>query len=308
MKKIFAVLWLLASNMTLLNAQSMEVYKDRVKKAQSLYEQKQYRAAAVAYNTAFTEMGRGMIPDRYNAACSWALAGEKDSAFSQLSRIVLATHYSDYLQMNVDPDLAALRNDARWEALLDMIRSNRQAKEPVHNQELLYTLDSVYILDQRDRRMLEQQNGAASPGVITLKKNIVVNDSLNLITVKAILDKHGWPPRSEIGDDGARTIFLVIQHADYLTQKQYLGRVKEAVDRKDIPSQFACLLTDRILMQEGKPQIYGSQVVRDSNTGKYIVYRLADPENVDKRRAAAGMIPIADYVRAWGITWKSAEK
>jgi len=34
------------------------------------------------------------------------------------------------------------------------------------------------------------------------------------------------------------------------------------------------LLQDRILMREGKPQIYGSQIINDPDTGEQIVYEI----------------------------------
>jgi hypothetical protein len=30
---------------------------------------------------------------------------------------------------------------------------------------------------------------------------------------------------------------------------------------------------------------------------------LEDPDNVDKRRAAVGLEPLADYVKSWDIEW-----
>jgi hypothetical protein len=30
---------------------------------------------------------------------------------------------------------------------------------------------------------------------------------------------------------------------------------------------------------------------------------LADPDNVDKRRAEVGLTPLAEYVKHWGIKW-----
>ena len=49
-------------------------------------------------------------------------------------------------------------------------------------------------------------------------------------------------------------------------------------------------LTDRVLVGEGKPQRYGTQL--ENKDGKLTPYPLEDPENVDERRRAIGMSPL----------------
>jgi hypothetical protein len=55
-------------------------------------------------------------------------------------------------------------------------------------------------------------------------------------------------------------------------------------------------------MRQGKKQIYGSQVVKDSK-GSWIVHPIEDPANVDKRRLEIGLIPIKDYLIRMGVIW-----
>jgi len=52
-------------------------------------------------------------------------------------------------------------------------------------------------------------------------------------------------------------------------------------------------MLDRILSDEGKPQLYGSQIV----DGK--LYELDSLETVDQRRAEMGMSPLADYLKMY---------
>jgi hypothetical protein len=51
----------------------------------------------------------------------------------------------------------------------------------------------------------------------------------------------------------------------------------------------------------GKRQIYGSQVSLGPQ-GSYVL-PLEDPDNVDKRRAAVGLPPIAEYLKHYQIQW-----
>jgi len=55
------------------------------------------------------------------------------------------------------------------------------------------------------------------------------------------------------------------------------------------------LMKDRMLMDEGKPQIYGSQI----KNGK--LYKLENPETVNERRKEMGLEPIEDYLKYFNI-------
>ena len=64
-----------------------ERYLYFISHAQYLDEQKAYMTSATAYDSAFREMGgNGRPRDFYDAACSWALAGNADNAFFYLDK------------------------------------------------------------------------------------------------------------------------------------------------------------------------------------------------------------------------------
>ena len=54
-------------------------------------------------------------------------------------------------------------------------------------------------------------------------------------------------------------------------------------------------LTDRVLLAEGTKQRYGTQVTVVD--GKWTPRPLEDEAHVDKRRAAAGLSPLAEYLK-----------
>src|ERR1700739_1073388 len=71
-------------------------YFTLAEKALSYYYAKDYKKSAITYSLAFkANDGKGTVEDRYNAACSWALANYPDSAFFQLNKIVSKGHMSD---------------------------------------------------------------------------------------------------------------------------------------------------------------------------------------------------------------------
>ncbi|RME02147.1 MAG: tetratricopeptide repeat protein, partial [Deltaproteobacteria bacterium] len=90
-----------------------------------LHQQQDYKAAIDAYRKA---MARGVNAAicAYDIACAHALLGEKDQAFEWLEKIDPAEFesFADYLE--TDSDLATLRDDPRFQALLERIEGKPQ--------------------------------------------------------------------------------------------------------------------------------------------------------------------------------------
>ena len=122
-----------------------------------------------------------------------------------------------------------------------------------------------------------------------------------------MLDEYGWLGFDKVGRMGAMTIFLVIQHSPLPVQQKYLPMMREAVAKKQASASSLALLEDRVALREGKKQIYGSQVFTDTVTRKNFVAPLEDPDNVDKRRAAVGLGPLAAYLKEFDIEWNLEE-
>lgn len=282
-------------------------YSANVRIADSLYNAGNYLNSGKTYSMAFAANGwKGLSNHRYNAACSWALAGVPDSAFFQLERIAQKANYTNYGHISTDADLKTLHEDVRWKPLLDLILQNKEKAEVNLNKPLAAKLDSIYVDDQKYRQELnemEKKYGWESKEMQDQWKIISEKDSINLIKVRANLDQYGWLGPDVVGGQGNMTLFLVIQHADLQTQVKYLPMMREAVKNGKAQGSNLALLEDRVALGMGKKQIYGSQIGRDESTNLYYVSPLEDPDNVDKRRAEVGLGPLADYVSRWNIKW-----
>lgn len=144
-------------------------------------------------------------------------------------------------------------------------------------------LDEVYETDQGNRR-----------GDVPFSK-WAKDDHHNQELVISIIEKCGMPTLDEVSEHQMNALWLVLQHSDHDLQKKYWPQVKQAVENGDLKKSQYALMKDRLLMSEGKPQLYGSQIYN----GK--LYKLADPDSVDHWRAEMGMEPLADYLRRFGI-------
>lgn len=288
-------------------AQEQERYDALIREGYALYEQKQFAASAARYSAAFEVLGwKGYPNDRYNAACSWALAGAPDSAFFNLQRLAEKMDYANLKQVSADPDLSSLHADPRWGPLLDMVEANKERQEKNLDRPLAALLDSIHEEDQGLRQQIEEveaKYGRDSEEMQAHWRRMREKDSLNLIVVSRILDERGWLGQDVVGRTGNSTLFLVIQHADLPVQEKYLPIMRDAVKKGDARGSDLALLEDRVLMRNGKRQIYGSQIGRFPDTGEYYLSPLEDADNVDKRRAAMGLQPLATYLLNWDMTW-----
>lgn len=311
MKKltVLTILTLLVFNFTF--GQDREKYAELINTAWSLYESKDYLKSGEKYSEAFVVLsGKGMVNDRYNAACSWALANKPDSAFVQLFEISKNGNYTNYAHITTDPDLNSLHNDERWSKLIAIVKVNKEKAEANFDKPLVTILDTIYQEDQKYRQQIkgiEEKYGWESDEMKNHLKIINEKDSINLIKVKKILDERGWLGADVIGNQGNSTLFLVIQHADIKTQEKYLPMMREAVSKGNARASSLALLEDRVALRKGEKQIYGSQVGRDQETGEYYVLPLIDPDNVDKRRAEVGLGTIQEYISNWGMIWNVEE-
>lgn len=128
-------------------------------------------------------------------------------------------------------------------------------------------------------------------------------DSTNLVMVETLIAQYGWMGKSFVGDRGNSTLFLVIQHADLETQLRYFPLLQKSVEMGESQPSHLALLHDRILMRQGKKQIYGSQVIFNSK-GEQEFYPIEDEKNVNIRRAKMGMQPLEEYANYFGIDYK----
>ena len=121
-------------------------------------------------------------------------------------------------------------------------------------------------------------------------------DSTNLASVSRILDTYGWP--SGLSDEANQAIFLVIDHSDLKIMNKYIGLFRDAVEKGYLSMNDLVTMEDRMLMNAGKPQKYGTQAYSLVEDGKTVIYiwPVEDPDKLDALRKSVGLIPIESYL------------
>jgi hypothetical protein len=131
MKKIIPILLCFIWTTTIFGQKVTSEYNAFVKKADSLYNVKDYKNSGIAYSSAFKTLGnKGQTKDRYNAARSWALANVPDSAFDCLFRIVKKRLITNSDTIINEKDFKTLQADKRWQKLLDLVKLHNEYKVP----------------------------------------------------------------------------------------------------------------------------------------------------------------------------------
>ncbi len=275
-------------------------------RANRSYLEKSFQASALSYDSAFQSAdGKGRPEDLYNAACCWALAGDPGKAFLYLDMAARKGKWSALDNTLKDKDLTSLHSDKRWDDIISRIRLNSLEKGNRIEKPLEDTLNKVYSDDQDSRLKIdsiEKRFGFQSPQMDSLWKVIGEKDSVNLEIVTGILKRKGWQGPDEVGGRASMAVFLVIQHSDSLTQVTWLPAMRAAVQQGKARAEDLALLEDRVLTEQGKGQLYGSQVKQDS-TGKAVFFPIQDEPNVNRRRAAVGLGSLEDYARYFGIDY-----
>jgi uncharacterized protein DUF6624 len=167
------------------------------------------------------------------------------------------------------------------------------AANPTLRQELLNRVQQ----DQAIRNELISK-GIQNPDKALLARMQTI-DSENTARMKTIIKQHGWPGPDLVCKDGTEAAFLLVQHADYEFQKQVLPLVRQAYQSHKLSGQNYALLLDRVLVRDGKPQVYGTQAKSFDHWKGHepVLEPIEDEGNVDKRRAEVGLPPLAEYFK-----------
>lgn len=110
-----------------------------------------------------------------------------------------------------------------------------------------------------------------------------------------IVAEHGWPGLALVGIRGAEAAWLLAQHADLDDQRVFRPLLQAAVQAGDATVLQLAFLDDRIAMREGRPQWYGTQMIRQG-TSLFRLYEVEEPDTLDARRAEIGLGPVADQL------------
>ena len=172
------------------------------------------------------------------------------------------------------------------------------------------TLEIVYEDDQslrKEYQKVEKEFGWNSQQAKDLWAKQEILDSINIVKVTSIIDKYGWLGINEVGENGNSALFLVLQHSDLNTQLEYLPVLEKATEKGKATKSELAYFKDRVLLRQGKKQVYGTQYEWDDEKKEYYLASVIEPEKLNERRESVGILSIEEYYetylnREWNLS------
>jgi hypothetical protein len=115
-------------------------------------------------------------------------------------------------------------------------------------------------------------------------------DKKSTARMKEIVAKLGWPGNRLLGEEGAHAAWLLVQHAEPAFQKECLAKMERAVKAGDASAKDWAYLLDRVAVDEGRKQTYGTQFDEHMQPAP-----IEDEAHVDERRKSVGLGTMAEY-------------
>lgn len=241
----------------------------------------------------------------YRIASTYALSGQApDSAFAFLEK----SRGGEGIAVLYDPDFFFLTKDPRWLIL-------ESEKLDSLGVQIGPGFDRSYAGDLLRSRMDEwgyrwhimfgfRTYGPDAPVLTALAHAMQENHAENEALILGLLDEKGWPAISIVGEAAAYAAGNIVNHGDLATRQQYLPMIEAACEAGEADWNDYAQILDRTELELGRPQIYGTQMEQNPQTGMFEPRPMVAPSAVDARRAARGMEPIQDQLDRFNAAMK----
>ncbi len=157
---------------------------------------------------------------------------------------------------------------------------------------------AMAMADQEARnRLVGAMQRNDQPAMQIAMGDMMREDRLNGAEMKRIVASVGWPTYTRVGRKAGHMAWLIVQHqdADPAFQRHCLKLMEPLVAKGEVSGTDFAYLTDRVAINTGGMQIYGTQM--SLVNGKAVPTRLRDPRRVDERRRQVGLGPLDGYQR-----------
>lgn len=189
--------------------------------------------------------------------------------------------------------------------LLRMVKEDQDIRREYNKHRREHGL----MVDNKTLNEKLNSDPALKEASLAISSRMIQGDAKRTLRLKEIVAKYGWPGRSLVGTEAERAAYLLIAHAvkDPATGAPDVAFQSLSVDLMskmppgEVENTHFASLTDRVLLYEGKKQLFGMMTTRNEK-GEIVPQPIEDEANVDKRRAKLGLPPLDEYLRKEGAT------
>lgn len=182
-------------------------------------------------------------------------------------------------------------NDATVRLRIEPVHAPMAPAEPVPAGEIRRRL---LRMDRVDGELRAAWAAGGMVDTATARRLRMLTDA-GIAWLADVVRDHGWPGRTMVGTEAACAASRLVQHtSEHLGfRKHCLRLMREAAETGDMPWREVAYLTDALRLDDGQPQVYGTKFHRVD--GNLVPCPLEAPDEVDERRAAMGMEPLARH-------------
>tara|TARA_R110000868_G_scaffold241497_3_gene496384 strand:- start:9153 stop:10010 length:858 start_codon:yes stop_codon:yes gene_type:complete len=167
-------------------------------------------------------------------------------------------------------------------------------------EQVRQTLEAIYDIDAK----LVASSMQNDPNRAHSSEEIAKIDRQHAESLMTIIERFGWPTREMVGLKAVQGAYIAIQHAghDPDFQSNCLALIQQQVDQGELPGAFLALMTDRVSISRGEPQVFGTQMtMAPDEFGVMHAVPSTDiweADSLDQRRAALRMPPHQRFIDA----------
>jgi hypothetical protein len=178
----------------------------------------------------------------------------------------------------------------QWEAHRKVISTGDRTFQDESNPRLRDELMAWADQDQSVRNIAAEEMVKRAQAALQDVMNV---DVANLVRLRNVIASDGVPTLHMVGPRGMNALWVLVQHADGDLELQ--DRVLKALSNNNqgLPMDQIALLTDRVLVNQGKAQRYGSQFHRVN--GAFVLDPVEDEAHLPERRESVGLMPLSAY-------------
>jgi len=186
-------------------------------------------------------------------------------------------------------------------------QNNELVTMPELAQKISYLSDKYEgIRNQKNEMLLKFK--PTSKEIKDIDARLEEQGRVNFAAAKKIIEANGFPNHDMIGEEAAHKFWMMIQKMDDQPdfQMQVLRNMAEQVDKGKASWIDFAYLTDRVLVNQLRPQHYGTQIYYDEIEKTYKPHPIDDLKRTNERRLELGLPLLNDFIASTNKKYEGA--
>ena len=189
--------------------------------------------------------------------------------------------------------------------LIIVLFTTIQIKAQTENVKLPEVAKQIDLMIEHDQSvakrhidLMNQNVKSDSPEMKSLIDEWKTVGDADKILLKTLFKDNGFLGYNEVGEQSSHNFLQMVQRmdTDSTFQQEVLVVMKKQIEKINAsPIEFA-YLTDRVNLNQGKPQVYGTQLKINEKGTSYEPKTVIDPEKLNDRRAEIGLGTIEEAI------------